>query len=131
MSREAVRESLAKTWHYHTIDIWQRARYKCEYCGKSLIKNPDDYLYDAHLDHIVPGMGNGLSNYALSCKACNYIKRDVDHRHHDESDTREALITRAAKAIAEKRKINTEKMRAELSLLKQLDEMDRLDPAIG
>jgi 5-methylcytosine-specific restriction endonuclease McrA len=106
MTRDEAIAQLAKYWHYHTIDIWRRARYQCEYCGKRLITNSDDYLFDAHLDHVVPGVGNDFDNYALSCKACNYIKRAVDYRVTEGPNTREALIVRAAKSIALTRERN-------------------------
>jgi 5-methylcytosine-specific restriction endonuclease McrA len=130
MTRDEVIAKLAKDWHYQTIEIWRRARYKCEYCGKSMIASPDDYFFDSHLDHIVPGLGNDLSNYALSCKACNFIKRAIDHRLADEPNTREALIARAAKRIADTRERNRGRLAHDLELLKQLDELDGLEPVI-
>jgi hypothetical protein len=130
MTKDEIIETLAKDWHYHTIAIWRRARYKCEYCGKSMIANPDDYFFDSHLDHIVPGLGNVLNNYALSCKACNFIKRAIDHRLADQPNTREALIARAAKRIADTRERNRGRLADDLKLLKQLDEMDGLEPVI-
>jgi hypothetical protein len=130
MTKDKIIETLAKDWHYHTIAIWRRARYKCEYCGKSMIANPDDYFFDAHLDHIVPGLGNDMNNYALSCKACNFIKRAIDHRLANQPNTREALIARAAKRIADTRERNKGRLTDDLDLLKQLDEMDGLEPVI-
>jgi hypothetical protein len=131
MTRDEVIAKLAKDWHYQTIEIWRRARYKCEYCGKSLIANPDDYLFDAHLDHVVPGEGNDLNNYALSCKACNYIKRAFDHRLAVGPNTRDALIARAAGRIADRREWNKGRLAEDLKLLKQLDEIDGLEPSIN
>jgi hypothetical protein len=130
MTRDEVMTELAKKWHYHTIAIWRRARYKCEYCGKSLIANSDNYLFDAHLDHVVPGAGNDLSNYALACKACNYIKRAFDHSLAEGPNTREDIISRAAERISGIRVRNRGRLAEELNLLKQLDEIDGLVPAI-
>jgi 5-methylcytosine-specific restriction endonuclease McrA len=127
MTREEAIKPLAKTWHYHTIEVWQRARYRCEYCEKNMLADPDIYLFDAHLDHIVPGAGNGgdqYENLALACKACNYIKRADDHRIKDGLNDRASLIRRAAEKIADIRKANRERLAKDIGYLKQLDLVD-------
>jgi hypothetical protein len=66
----------------------------------------------------------------LCCKACNYIKRAFDHRLADDPNTREALIARAARRIADIRVRNKGRLAEDLKLLRKLDEIDGLEPAI-
>jgi hypothetical protein len=81
-------------------------------------------------DHIVPGLENDLNDYALSCKASNYIKRVFDHRIPKGPNTREALIARAAERISVMRQRNRGRLATELKLLKQLDEIDGFETVI-
>ena len=64
-------------WSDEAFEIGLRARFQCEYCDRNLLASVDDY--DAwQVDHIVPASREGasdISNYALSCKTCNFLKR--------------------------------------------------------
>ena len=64
-------------WSDEAFEIGLRARFQCEYCDRDLLASVDDY--DAwQVDHIVPASREGashISNYALACKTCNFLKR--------------------------------------------------------
>jgi 5-methylcytosine-specific restriction endonuclease McrA len=64
-------------WSNEAFEIGLRARFHCEYCDRDLLASVDDY--DAwQVDHIVPASRSGInhiSNYALACKTCNFLKR--------------------------------------------------------
>lgn len=65
-------------WSQDQIDAGIRAGFKCEYCSRDLLASVDDF--DSwQCDHIIPttkGGCNGLDNYAIACKTCNFIKRN-------------------------------------------------------
>ena len=56
-----VREGLADEFW---ATVCERARYRCEYCDKDLMKSPDAYLA-WQADHIIPGGKTTLENIAL------------------------------------------------------------------
>src|SRR6267378_2012677 len=97
MTTEEIRKILGKDWAMQTLDVWRRAGYQCEYCGKRMTEDPDAYYYDTQMDHIVPDMGNGFDNFALACKACNFIKSDINFAQGDSS--RASIIGRASAYI--------------------------------
>jgi hypothetical protein len=121
MNMEQIIDQLvANKWSRSTVLVWHRAQCECEYCGKCLTDGPDEYYFDSHVDHIVPSAGNGPENLALTCKACNFIKRDQDFRCGDASDIRSALIERATAFITERREVNRARLADDLRLLRQL-----------
>jgi len=88
----------------------------------SLVDNPDDFYYNTHKDHIVPDGGDGIENFALACRACNFIKRKTNFSQGDPS--RAAIIDRASAYIEEKRVRNRARAEADLKLMKLLDALE-------
>jgi 5-methylcytosine-specific restriction endonuclease McrA len=81
-TRHAVVNELVTKWGWsaETLAIWERAGFRCEYCGTDLLRSVDDYFFNAQLDHIVPESRGGKTepeNLALACKTCNFLKRDA------------------------------------------------------
>ena len=80
MTQDQIRQELRDrySWSDEAIDIGIRGRFCCEYCGRDLLASVDDY--DSwQRDHVIPVSKNGedeMDNLAVSCKTCNFIKRD-------------------------------------------------------
>ncbi len=110
-------------WSDSTLDVWLRANGCCEYCGKDLQTKSDDYFHGYNIDHIVPASLHGASeidNYALACRACNLIKRNVTFHSSTEALTRSELIKRASDYIQRERRRNDERLKDHLPYLKML-----------
>lgn len=110
-------------WSDSTLDVWLRAKGRCEYCGKNLQAHSDDYFYGYNIDHVVSASLEGASefnNYALACRSCNLIKRNVDFRSPGETPSRSELIKRASDYIHRKRKRNEERLLEHMPYLKAL-----------
>jgi 5-methylcytosine-specific restriction endonuclease McrA len=91
-------------WDARTLKVWVRAQGRCEYCDADLLGSASVYFHGAHIDHIVPGTGNDLDNLALSCVACNRIKRRKMFVAAGEvPPERKTLIERAQRYIGERR----------------------------
>jgi HNH endonuclease len=91
-------------WKASTLNVWVRAKGHCEYCEADLLGSVSVYFHGAQIDHIIPGTGDGPENLALSCTACNRLKR---HRKvlatGEVRPERETLIERARSYIDERR----------------------------
>lgn len=52
--------------------------FRCEYCNRDLLASFNDY--DSwQIDHVIPSSKGGIHEYdnmAVSCKTCNFLKRD-------------------------------------------------------
>lgn len=125
MEREhIIRELVAQTWDPSTIEVWVRAKFRCEYCNKALSESSDEYFYGAHVDHVVPGAGNALTNLALACRACNFIKRKQTFAASEFPPTtaegRTEIIKKASEYITGIRARNTERLKKQLPLLQSL-----------
>ena len=62
--------------------IYARAMFLCEYCDQSILEHMDSW-HGSACDHILPqskyqNLRYDINNNALSCKACNDLKRDWD-----------------------------------------------------
>jgi 5-methylcytosine-specific restriction endonuclease McrA len=101
--KEIIEEFVRRKWHPRTVAVWERAKCRCEYCGKNLSDAAADYYHGAHVDHIVPGTGDSIDNLALACIACNRIKRKKRFGNGDVPLPRSELIRLAAASIAETR----------------------------
>lgn len=89
-------------WPDFMIDIGIRAKFCCEYCGKELLSSVD--AYDSwQKDHIVPNGSDNISNLAVACKTCNFIKRRTDPSMGLAETDRESLI-KVAKAVIDERR---------------------------
>jgi hypothetical protein len=114
-------------WDPVTLEVWRRAGYKCEYCGKNFIESPDDYYFGAHVDHIVPSAGDDSLNLALACRACNFIKRDKRFLVEGETlpaseiEGRALILSLATAYIASVRTENEKRLATDLQLLSMLD----------
>lgn len=96
MNRDEIIQELQKLgWHPRTVAVWHRARYRCEYCDKSLIATAADHFCNAEIDHVVPYAGDDLENLALACHACNRIKRHKNFTEVGQLNARSDLIMRA------------------------------------
>ncbi len=64
-------------WSAESLDLGIRAGFRCEYCGRDLLKSVDSY--DAwQIDHIHPssrGGADSFDNKAVACGTCNRLKR--------------------------------------------------------
>ena len=107
MSIESIASALAseQDWFPQTAWVGARAGFCCEYCGQDMLASVDAYE-SWQIDHIHPqshGEGiddiDGCDNLAVSCKACNFMKRDIV----PEGSTRADKIAWAAKQIQAKR----------------------------
>lgn len=117
---EATASLLDQGWSDETLGIWVRAKGCCEYCDKDLQATSDEFFFGYNIDHVVPASHDGPShpdNYALACRACNFIKRNRDFRNDETAVTRETIITRARQYIAAERARNEERRRQALPLL--------------
>jgi 5-methylcytosine-specific restriction endonuclease McrA len=104
MSNDAlIKELIGLGWSKETLAVWQRAKFRCEYCNADLLASVDDYFYGSHVDHIVPGRGNHLDNLALACKTCNFIKSDRNFADDGRDLTRDEIVKKARDLIAEER----------------------------
>ena len=89
-------------WSRETLEVWENAGFRCEYCGADLLRSVDEYFYGSHRDHIVPESRGGptsTENLALCCNACNRLKRDrsfaVTGKPRDSIPTIKAFIEQA------------------------------------
>ena len=117
MSKETVEQKLIdeiKGGFEAWAKVIPRAKGKCEYCGRELVK--DQYGYDtAHKDHLLPmklypELGDNSDNWVLSCYSCNIVKGTFNCLDKDESpedminqeQKRAELIERVKKEIKAK-----------------------------
>jgi hypothetical protein len=93
-------------WGDWQAQLGFHANFCCEYCDRDLLKTVDDY--DAwQVDHIVPMTRDGEDeqwNRALSCKTCNFIKRNqMLHAGIDPRVDRPAAIAAIRQALCDLR----------------------------
>lgn len=96
-----------------------RANFRCEYCGKRLLSSLDNY-YSWEVDHVIPGGGDSLDNYALACHTCNHLK----HHYVPSGDTRDERIIDARREIRRRRSSKTaelQKLRGVVGLPELVD----------
>jgi 5-methylcytosine-specific restriction endonuclease McrA len=108
-------------WSPDTLKVWLRAKGFCEYCGKDLQRTSDDFYHGYNVDHVFPASLHGASdpdNYALACRACNLIKRNVDFTNGESDVSRETLIQRAQEYIRAERERNDGRMKTDLRRLR-------------
>lgn len=127
MDETEIRRRLGFSFNPVKLEVWRRAAYKCEYCGKKLTDTSDEYYYGSHIDHVVPGNGDDVLNLALAYHACNFIKRDM--RFVDVAEVglpktavemRALIISRATVHIASIRERNQKRLASDLELLNKL-----------
>jgi len=107
------------SWDPETLELGIRARFKCEYCGCNFFSSTNNYD-SIQRDHLIPIMAGGtdtFNNLVLSCKTCNFIKRNW----HPSSDlirisNREELLSLAKEYVLKKRKVKETKMEKEKKL---------------
>ena len=113
---DVVRKLVAtKKWGEETAILGEQAGYRCEYCGRFLLKSPVSYK-QWQVDHIVPVCKGGTddpANKAIACKTCNWDwKRCWDPSNGEKGLDRAVLIARA-KAYIKERKAKTARELAE------------------
>ena len=79
INKKLERKNLSKKTRF---EVFKRDMFKCQYCGKSPIKDQDVVL---EVDHIIPvaeGGNNEMINLVTSCWDCNRGKgaRKLDDR---------------------------------------------------
>lgn len=85
-------------WGPTNIGAAINARFRCEYCSRSLLESLDAY-YSWQIDHIMPGGGDELENCALSCQPCNHLK----HTYRPAGTSRDDRIADARAHVQRKR----------------------------
>lgn len=100
-------------WSETQIRLGLRAKFKCEYCGKDLLKNIDDYKL-WQVDHIRPKSKQGnddcniddCNNLAISCRQCNvnFKSNYFPMNKNTENMSRQELIDVFKKYIIERRR---------------------------
>ncbi len=110
-------------WSKPQAELGTRAGFECEYCGRPLLASIEDY--DAwQVDHIVPLSKHGEDepwNLALSCKICNFMKRNwLPPEGLDPKSSRAASIAAVRALISEKRAATQRELDSVAALVKQL-----------
>lgn len=79
INKRLVRKSLSKKIRF---EVFKRDMFKCQYCGKSPIKDSDVVLEVDHIVPVVDGGSNEMINLITSCWDCNRGKgaRKLDDR---------------------------------------------------
>jgi len=123
-TKEEARKVLIEElqWEEYQIEVGLRADFKCEYCGKSLLESYEHYD-QWQVDHIIPNGDNNLENLALSCKLCNFVKRQTDPSSQTDKLDRESLISVAREIISQRRQ------RKSTAFLRTLEAIDVLRQA--
>ncbi|WP_305965622.1 HNH endonuclease [Marinobacter salsuginis] len=103
MNQDEARSALNKLgWPDWMLDLGVRANFHCEYCDKDMLADVDSY--DGwQKDHIVPSGGDDVSNLAIACKTCNFIKRASDPRDLATGEDRDSLVAAARQIVSERR----------------------------
>lgn len=88
--------------------------FRCEYCNRDLLASFNDY--DSwQIDHVIPLSKGGIHEYdnmAVSCKTCNFLKRD----YLPTGETRNERLADARRHVQELRVMRE----AELSQIREL-----------
>ena len=103
MDQDEARTALNKLgWPEWMLDLGIRANFHCEYCDKDMLADVDSY--DGwQKDHIVPDGSDDVSNLAIACKTCNFIKRNSDPRPLAKGEDRDSLVAAARQIVSERR----------------------------
>lgn len=103
MDRNEARAALNRLgWPDWMLDMGIRANFHCEYCDKDMLADVDSY--DGwQKDHIVPDGNDDVSNLAIACKTCNFIKRNSDPRPLAKGEDRDSLVAAARNIVTERR----------------------------
>ena len=117
MREEAISLPLANGWSSQSVAVWLRADGRCEYCNRDLLGCEDAHFHGSHIDHIVPKHGDNLENLALSCTACNYMKRNRAFNVEKPAMTRAELITAAREHIQGVRDRNRDRLKQSVQWL--------------
>lgn len=117
MSEKELIKRLVETklWGERSVKIGIRANFRCEYCGKDLLKSIANYK-EWQEDHIVPlskGGKDTLDNIALSCRFCNVVlkKRWSPLEKNAKKMSREELIQEVKKHLDQEKKKEIQKLK--------------------
>lgn len=105
MNQDEAKRILVKElgWPEWMVELGIRAKFRCEYCNKYMLSDID--TYDGwQKDHIIPGGDEDLSNLAIACKTCNFVKRHSNPQHRSSGDDRESLLAAAREIVNERRR---------------------------
>jgi len=88
-------------WPAWMVDLGIRTDLRCEYCGRDLLADVD--ACDCwQKEHVVPDGNEEMSNLAIACRTCNFIKRNTDPRAASTAHDRDSLVAAAAAIVAER-----------------------------
>ena len=125
MTREELKSALVtqQGWSKDQADLGIQAGFRCEYCGRDLLASIENY--DAwQRDHILPiskGGAKAATNLALSCKTCNFMKRNWTPKERmDPAADRSGCIALVRALIRERREIKQSELERVRALVKQL-----------
>src|SRR5271166_6932463 len=95
MTVEGAREALKLFYYDTTLEVWVRAKCRCEYCGRDMRVDGDTYQMLSTLDHVNPSRSATFDNLALSCWPCNRTKGRKDFTDSGRITDRDEIIARA------------------------------------
>ena len=89
-------------WPAWMVDLGIRTDLRCEYCGRDLLADVD--ACDCwQKEHVVPDGNEEMSNLAIACRTCNFIKRNTDPRDTSTAHDRDSLVASAVAIVARAR----------------------------
>lgn len=110
-------------WSVEAAFLGLRAGFRCEYCGRPLLRSVEDYDSWQN-DHVLPvsrgGSEDYVTNKALSCKTCNFVKRHTLLEEPLEVLTREEIVLRYREVIRERRTTKQQDLDQVCSVLTEL-----------
>lgn len=124
MKLEILKQQMIQSkWDKKTLEIAIRAKFVCEYCGCDFYSSVNNYE-SMQIDHIIPtkhGGDDSLSNLALTCKTCNFIKRNWNPtKNNIENITRENLINITRDYLLGKRKLKEQRILLEKDIVSKI-----------
>ncbi len=125
MKNPKLYEALMATGHWGDVEVKLGIEFdfKCAYCNKDLLGSVDNYK-EWQTEHIIPRSKGGAddeSNFALTCRTCNFIKGVWNPKEHfmGLNPDKGELIEVSKKYIFQKRSETENDINRYSSLIKQ------------
>ncbi len=125
MKNPKLYEALMATGHWGDVEVKLGIEFdfKCAYCDKNLLESVDNYK-EWQTEHIIPHSKGGAddeSNFALTCRTCNFIKGVWNPKDHfvGLNPNKHDLIAVAKSYILRKRSETNNDISLYLRLIKQ------------
>lgn len=110
-------------WDKVTLELGIESEFRCQYCNCDFFLTVNNYD-SIQLDHLIPlkfGGTQNIKNLVLSCRTCNFIKRNwIPEKVISKGESRDILINLVKDYIKEKREIKEEKIKHEKQIVVQL-----------